>query len=88
MDKKAERAFAATGAAIWACWFVLGVLNLYRGNISRVAYGTCWFIALWHIALYYWSVWERWAMAARKDRVIYGLLKQLKEEEEEQAAQE
>lgn len=84
MEKSIKRTIVLAGAAIWVCWFVLGVLNLYRGNISRITYGSCWFIALWFIASYYWSVWERWAMVERKDRVIYGLLKQLKEQEEDE----
>ena len=50
---KTEKFIRLAGAFMIAAWIVLGALNLYVGHITRISYGIMWFMAVWHIFLYY-----------------------------------
>lgn len=76
--KETKRTIALCGAAIWAAWLALGIFNLWRGDISRVTYGCCLFVALHHIAFYYRELWERWDRWEKEEARMREILEYLR----------
>lgn len=82
MAGNVKKTVALCGAGVWASWAVLGVVNLWLGDISRVDYGCCWIVALVHIALYYEETVDKWNRLEDEHRKALEILESYRKDAE------